>query len=29
LALLAAWLIALALGVWGGFDSLPGLPGFH
>jgi hypothetical protein len=29
LALLAAWLIALALGVWGGFESLPGLPGFH
>jgi hypothetical protein len=29
LALLAAWLIALALGVWGGFDSLPGLPSFH
>jgi hypothetical protein len=25
-ALLAAWLIALALGVLGGFDSLPGLP---
>ena len=25
-ALLAAWLIALALGVMGGFDSLPGLP---
>ncbi len=24
--LLAAWLIALALGVWGGFESLPGLP---
>jgi hypothetical protein len=29
LALLAAWLIALALGVWGGFGSLPGLPSFH
>jgi hypothetical protein len=28
-ALLAAWLIALTLGVWGGFDSLPGLPGSH
>jgi hypothetical protein len=26
-ALLAAWLIALALGVLGGFGSLPGLPG--
>jgi rare lipoprotein A len=26
-ALLASWLIALALGVLGGFDSLPGLPG--
>jgi hypothetical protein len=26
LALLAAWLIALALGVTGGFGSLPGLP---
>jgi hypothetical protein len=25
-ALLASWLIALALGVLGGFDSLPGLP---
>jgi hypothetical protein len=25
-ALLAAWLIALALGVLGGFDPLPGLP---
>jgi hypothetical protein len=25
-ALLAAWLIALALGVLGGFDALPGLP---
>jgi cytoskeletal protein RodZ len=25
-ALLAAWLIALALGVLGGFESLPGLP---
>src|SRR5215216_5083618 len=29
LTLLAAWLIALALGVWGGFGSLPGLPSFH
>src|SRR5215204_1270643 len=29
LTLLAAWLIALALGAWGGFDSLPGLPSFH
>jgi cytoskeletal protein RodZ len=29
LALLAAWLIALALGVWGGFELLPGLPGSH
>jgi len=29
LTLLAAWLIALALGVWGGFESLPGLPSFH
>jgi hypothetical protein len=28
-ALLAAWLIALALGVLGGFDSLPGLPSSH
>jgi hypothetical protein len=27
LALLAAWLIALALGVWSGFELLPGLPG--
>jgi hypothetical protein len=27
LALLASWLIALALGVLGGFDGLPGLPG--
>ena len=26
-ALLASWLIALALGVLGGFDALPGLPG--
>jgi hypothetical protein len=26
-ALLVSWLIALALGVLGGFDSLPGLPG--
>jgi hypothetical protein len=26
-ALLAAWLIALGLGVLGGFDSLPALPG--
>src|SRR5262245_61277493 len=26
-ALLAAWLLALALGVWGGFELLPGLPG--
>ena len=29
LALLAAWLIALALGVWGGFELLPGLPSSH
>jgi hypothetical protein len=29
LTLLAAWLVALALGVWGGFESLPGLPSFH
>lgn len=29
LTLLAAWLIALALGVWGGLESLPGLPSFH
>jgi hypothetical protein len=29
LALLAAWLIALALGVWGGFQLLPGLPSSH
>jgi hypothetical protein len=29
LALLAAWLIALALGVWGGFELLPGLPNSH
>jgi hypothetical protein len=28
-ALLAAWLIALALGVLGGFGSLPGLPSSH
>jgi hypothetical protein len=28
-ALLAAWLIALALGVMGGFGSLPGLPSSH
>ena len=28
-ALLAAWLIALALGVWGGFELLPGLPSSH
>jgi len=28
-ALLAAWMIALALGVLGGFDSLPGLPSSH
>jgi hypothetical protein len=28
-ALLAAWVIALALGVLGGFDSLPGLPSSH
>ncbi len=28
-ALLAAWLIALALGVLGGFGSLPGLPSDH
>jgi hypothetical protein len=27
--LLAAWMIALALGVLGGFDSLPGLPSSH
>jgi hypothetical protein len=27
--LLAAWLIALALGVLGGFGSLPGLPSSH
>jgi hypothetical protein len=29
LALLASWLIALALGMLGGFDSLPGLSGPH
>jgi len=29
MALLAAWLIALALGVLGGFQALPGLPGAH
>jgi hypothetical protein len=29
IALVAAWLIALALGVLGGFDSLPGLPSSH
>jgi hypothetical protein len=28
-ALLAAWMIALALGVLGGFGSLPSLPGSH
>src|SRR6187397_2115109 len=28
-ALLAAWMIALALGVLGGFGSLPGLPSSH
>ena len=28
-ALLAAWLIALALGVLGGFGSLPSLPSLH
>lgn len=28
-ALVAAWLIALALGVLGGFDALPGLPSSH
>jgi hypothetical protein len=29
IALVAAWLIALALGVLGGFDALPGLPSSH
>jgi hypothetical protein len=29
LALLVAWLIALALAVWGGLGSLPGLPSSH
>jgi hypothetical protein len=29
LAVLAAWLIALALGVWSGFELLPGLPSSH
>src|SRR5689334_17710648 len=28
-ALLAAWAVALALGVMGGFGSLPMLPGIH
>jgi hypothetical protein len=29
IALVAAWLIALALGVLGGFEALPGLPSSH
>jgi hypothetical protein len=29
LALFVAWLIALALAVWGGLGSLPGLPSSH
>ena len=29
IALVAAWAIALALGVLGGFDALPGLPSAH
>ena len=29
LALFAAWLVALALVVWGGLGSLPGLPSSH
>lgn len=29
IALVAAWAIALALGVLGGFDALPGLPSSH